>query len=101
MFYRELLLEESTKNMLLGITDIIKNRKNAEKISAQKLLEKIGEMLNYLKYQKIEKFRMVHFNINEEVLNQANKENFEDLGTVAESTKVISMKSFIRMLKDF
>ena len=52
-FFKELLLQGSTKDILLAVSNIMETRRNAEKISASKLWNKIDEKL-HLKYRKIE-----------------------------------------------
>ena len=54
LFYKELLLKRSTKDILLAITNVIKTRRNAEKVTAEKLLSKIDKKLKNLKYNIID-----------------------------------------------
>ena len=48
-FYKELLLQRSTKDLILAMTNIMKTRRNAEKSSATKIWSKISQKLKYLK----------------------------------------------------
>ena len=81
-FFKELLLKDSTKNMILGVTNIMKNRKNAEKSSAQKLFQKIGEKLKFLEYHKIDMVSMDNnYHVHEIFINYTNQSNFEALST--------------------
>ena len=86
-------MKDSTKNMILGVTNIMKNRKNAEKSSAQKLFQKIGEKLKFLEYHKIDMVSMDNYHVHEDI-NYTNQSNFETLGTYernSNSTKRIVM----------
>ena len=80
-FFKELLLKDSTKNMILGVTNIMKNRKNAEKSSAQKLFQKIGEKLKFLEYHKIDMVSINNYHVHEDFINYTNQLNFEALST--------------------
>ena len=53
-FYKELLLLKSPKHIILAMTNIMKTRKNAEKLTATKIWNKIENSWKYLKYRKIE-----------------------------------------------
>ena len=73
-------MKDSTKNMILGVTNIMKNRKNAEKSSAQKLFQKIGEKLKFLEYHKIDMVSINNYHVHEDFINYTNQSNFEALG---------------------
>ena len=53
-FYKELLLQRSTKDIILAMTNIMKTRRNSEKSTATKIWRKMAKKLIYLKYQKID-----------------------------------------------
>ena len=62
-FYKELLLQGSTKDIILAVTNIMKTRRNAEKVTATKIWSKIEMKLKYLKYNGIDsvKLRLTDF----------------------------------------
>ena len=59
-FYEELLLQGSTKDIILAMTNTIKMRKNAEKSSATIFWSKIDEKLRNLKYKIIDSVTLRH-----------------------------------------
>ena len=83
-FYKELLLLKSPKHIILAMTNIMKTRKNAEKLTATKIWNKIENSLKYLKYRKIDSVTLRQMKHSFEFVNCTDKicdEEWISLGT--------------------
>ena len=72
-FYKELLLLKSPKQIILAMTNIMKTRKNAEKLTATKIWNKIENSLKYLKYRKIDSVTLRQMKHSYEFVNCTDK----------------------------
>ena len=72
-FYEELLLQKSPKDIILAMTNIMKTRKNAEKLTATKILSKIEYSLKNLKYKKIDSVTLREMKHSIEFVNSTDK----------------------------
>ena len=81
-FYKELLLQGSTKEIILAMTNIMKTRRNSEKSTSTKIWSRITKKLKYLKYKKIDLFtlRKINHFTNPNCSNQSCSEEIESLG---------------------
>ena len=82
-FYKELLLQKSPKDIILAMTNITKTRKNAEKLTATEILNKIEKSLKYLKYRKIDSVTLRQMKHSFEFVNCTDKicvEEWQSLG---------------------
>ena len=77
-FYKELLLQKSPKDIILAMTNIMKTRKNAEKVTATKILIKIENNLKYLKYRKIDSVTLRQMKHSLEFVNSTDKISGEE-----------------------
>ena len=75
-FYEKLLLEGQTKDIVLGLTNMIKTRRNAERSSAIMVWEKFEKQLKHLKYQKI--YSVFHNEKSSEYQEKCDKQNCLD-----------------------
>ena len=78
-FYKELLLQGSTKDIILAMTNTIKMRKNAEKSSATIFWSKIDEKLRNLKYKIIDSVTLRHKEHSSEFVDCKDKSCSEEM----------------------
>ena len=75
-FYEKLLLEGQTKDIVLGLTNMIKTRRNAERSSAKMVWENFEKRLKHLKYKKI--YSVFHNEKSSEYQEKCDKQNCLD-----------------------
>ena len=78
-FYKELLLQRSTKDIILAITNIIKKRRNAEKSTATTIWSKIDKKMINLKYRRIDLVTLRHMRHSSEFVDCKNKSCREEM----------------------
>ena len=76
-FYKEILLQGSTKDIILGITNIMKTRRNAHKSTATEVWNELNNKLKCLKYKMIESVTLRHNN--NSIGKDSNQSCFEEL----------------------
>ena len=84
-FYKELLLQRSTKDIILAMTNIMKTRGNAEKSTATTIWSKIYEKLGNLKYRIIDSVtlrRKTHSSKFEDCKDKSCNEEMKSLGFI-------------------
>ena len=86
-FYSKLFQNGSTKDIILGITNIMKTRINAEKSSAIQLWEKVAEKLKPLKYKQIKSVSMKNMKSPEEIGKSENV-------TISADFRFLGLKKF-------
>ena len=83
-FYKDLIFEGSTKDIILSTINIIKRKRNAEKETAINIWNMIDEQLNQnhknLNYKKIEMATLGLINQSEHCSKETCSEFFRDLG---------------------
>ena len=79
-FYKDLIFEGSSKDIILSTANIIKRRRNAEKETAIKIWNMIDEQLENLNYRKIESVTMGRKNHYGNCTYSTCNENLEELG---------------------
>ena len=79
-FYKDLIFEGSSKEIILSTANIIKRRRNAEKETAIKIWNMIDEQLENLNYRKIESVTMGRKNNYGNCTYSTCNENLEALG---------------------
>ena len=78
-FYEELLLQGSTKDIILAMTNIMKTRRNAEKSSANIIWSKIDQKLKNLKYRIIDSVALRHMTHSSEFVDCKDKSCSEEM----------------------
>ena len=78
-FYKEILIQGSTKVIILAMTNIMKTRKNAEKSTATEIWSKIENNMKFLKYKKINSITLRQMNHLTEFANCINQSCSEEL----------------------
>ena len=79
-FYKEVLLKQSTKDIILAMTNIIKTRRNAEKSTATRIWSKIDQKLRNLRYRVINSVTLRHFSEFVDCKNKSCSEEMKSLG---------------------
>ena len=78
-FYKELMLQGSTKDIILAMTNIIKTRRNAEKSTSTIIWSKIDKELRNLKYKIIDSVTLRHKTHSSEFVDCKNKSCSEEM----------------------
>ena len=84
-FYKELLLQRSTKDIILAMTNIMKTRRNSEKSSATIIWNKIDQKLKNLKYRIIDSVTLRHMTNSSEFVDckdESCSEKMKSLGFI-------------------